>query len=117
MDKLTIKKKGNTTLVSVRAYKGDAMTLLAMSIDESMTKDFTGFTIQVTPPGKKKQPFFLFNRFTYDDDVLKKNGLDPKKLTTRLTDVAPLQTFRWVHTPKTNHDINDQVFGTYQYDI
>jgi hypothetical protein len=38
MDKLTTIKKGGKTLVSVRAYQGDAMTLLAMSIDESITK-------------------------------------------------------------------------------
>jgi hypothetical protein len=117
MDKLTTVKKGAKTLVSVRAYQGDAMTLLAMSIDKSIVDNFTGFTIQVTPPGTNKAPFFLFNRFTYDKAVCKKNNLDPTKLETRLTDVAPLQTFRWVHTPKTNHDINDMVFGTYQYDV
>jgi hypothetical protein len=47
MDKLTTIKKGGKTLVSVRAYQGDAMTLLAMSIDESITKNFTGFSIRV----------------------------------------------------------------------
>lgn len=114
MDKLSTVKKNGVTLVSVRAYRGDAMTLLAMSIDKSIKKDFTGFTVKVTPPGSNKKSFFLFNRFTYDKDVLKKNGLDPK---ARLTDSAPLQTFRWVHTPKTDHDINDMIFGIYRYDI
>ena len=117
MDKLSTVKKNGVALVSVRAYKGDAMTLLAMSIDKSIKKDFTGFTVRVTPPGPNKKPFFLFNRFTFDKDVLKKNGLDPKALKTRLTDSAPLQTFRWVHTPKTDHDINDMIFGIYHYHI
>ncbi len=99
MDTLTTVKKAGTMLVSVRAYKGDAMTLLAMSIDKSITKDFTGFTIKVTPPTKPS--FFLFNRFTYKDEVLTKSGLDPNQRDINLTIFSPLQTFRWVHTPKT----------------
>lgn len=45
MDILTTEKKGNKALVSVRAYKGDAMTLLAMSIDESIRQNFTGLIV------------------------------------------------------------------------
>lgn len=115
MDKLSTVKKGGVALVSVRAYKGDAMTLLAMSLDQSIIENFTGFTIKVTPPGRPSH--FLFNRFAYSPDILKKNGLNPNKMETSLTDFSPLQTFRWVHTPETDHDINDMIYGMYQYEI
>ena len=91
------------------------MTLLAMSIDESIIKNFTGFSIRVTPPGRP--PFFLFNRFTYEEEVLRKNGFDPKDKNVTLTNFSPLQIFRWVHTPNTNHNINEMIFGNYKYEI
>lgn len=99
--------------VSVRAYKGDAMTLLAMDLDKKLTPNFTGFSIKVTPPGKPS--FFLFNRLCYSPDVQKKNKIDPKNCNGM--DVAPLQKFRWVHVPSTNHNINDPVFGDYVYEV
>ena len=117
MEKLFRNKKG----VSVKAYKGDAMTLLAMNLDKSLIENFTGFTIRVTPPsdpgGPERKPFFLFNRFTYDDDVLKKNNIDLKKVQFITTDLFPIQKFRWVHTPATNHNINLMIFGKYVYEI
>jgi len=99
--------------ISVRAYKGDAMTLLAMDIDKSKIKNFTGFSIFTKPPGKKG--FFLFNRISYPSDILKKNNIDPKAKVTM--DIAPLQIFRWVHTPSTDHNINKFIYGTYEYEI
>src|SRR5689334_9303292 len=93
--------------VSVHAYKGDAMTLLAMDLDKKLTLNFTGFSIKVTPPGRPS--FFLFNRLCYNPDVQKKNKIDPKNCNGM--DLAPLQKFRWVHVPSTNHNINDPVFG------
>src|SRR5215831_3936001 len=99
--------------VSVRAHKGDAMTLLAMDLDKKLTPNFTGFTIRVKPPGK--DPHFLFNRLCYGPDVLKKNNIDPKNCNTM--DNAPLQKYRWVHTPATDHNINDPVFGDYTYEV
>jgi len=40
-------KKDGKVLVSARAYKGDAMTLLAFDLDESMLENFVGFSIRV----------------------------------------------------------------------
>jgi phosphatidylserine/phosphatidylglycerophosphate/cardiolipin synthase-like enzyme len=101
--------------LSVLAYKGDAMTLLAFDLDKSKTKDFTGFSIEVAPPGRPS--YFLFNRITYDPATLKKNGLKPGSYECNTTEFSPLQTFRWVHTPSTNHNINDWIFGNYTYKI
>ena len=39
--------------VSVRAYQGDVMTLLAFDLDESKTKNFAGFSVRITPGSRK----------------------------------------------------------------
>ena len=49
------------TGVSLRAYQGDAMTLLAFDLDESQTKNFAGFSIRITagtrkPYGERDSP-------------------------------------------------------------
>lgn len=101
--------------VSVKAHKGDAMTLLAMSLDESITENFTGFSILVKPP--ERFAFYLFNRFCYEENILKKSKIDPAKVNIYSSKYAPIQKFRWVHTPATNHNINDWIFGEYLYEI
>jgi len=92
--------------VTVRAYKGDMMTLLAFDIDDSlMTDTFVGFSVQVTTPGNKS--YYLFNRITFDG-----TGDNPA------SDAAPFQKFRWVHTPGLNHqDINNPELGHYTYAV
>ncbi len=40
-------KQGEKDLVCVRAYRGDAMTLLAFDLDESPTENFVGFSVRV----------------------------------------------------------------------
>lgn len=115
MDLLKTRKKNGKDIVLVRAHQGDAMTLLAMDLDPSVISNFTGFSIRVTPPGKPA--FYLFNRFAYADDVLKKSNIDPKKVNVFTSDLAPIQKFRWVHTPATNHNINEWIFGKYLYEI
>ena len=62
-------KKG----VSVRAYKGDAMTLLAFDLDESKTENFAGFSIRITPGPKR--PYYLTNLLTYPPAIRKKNNI------------------------------------------
>ena len=42
---------GGDTSFSVRAYPGDAKTLLAFNLDPVLTKDLAGFTVQVKPEG------------------------------------------------------------------
>jgi len=103
--------------VSVRAYKGDAMTLLCFDLDKDKIKDFTGFSIRVTPPGKNKKSYFLFNRISYSSDVLKKTKIDTAKVNIYTMDNAPLQRFSWIHTPGTNHNINKYLYGEYTYAV
>ncbi len=101
--------------LSVKAYKGDAMTLLAFDLAENKTDNFTGFSIRVTVPGHK--PYYLFNRFAYSSVVLKKSGIDPKTTNVNSMEFAPLQKYRWVHTPGVNHNINDPIYGKYTYEV
>lgn len=49
-------------LMSVRAYVGDAKTLLAFDLlDTSNAANLAGFTIECRPSGQ--QPYFLHNTF------------------------------------------------------
>jgi phosphatidylserine/phosphatidylglycerophosphate/cardiolipin synthase-like enzyme len=99
--------------VSVAAYQGDAMTLLAFDLEKNKTTNFTGFSIRVTPPGL--QPYFLFNRLSYPATVTYPGSVKNANLIT--TEFAPIQKFRWVHVPATNHNIDSYVFGNYTYEI
>jgi hypothetical protein len=92
--------------VTVRAYRGDMMTLLALDIEDNlMTDTFVGFSIGVTTPGNKS--YYLFNRLNFDgtDDELP-------------SDKAPFQKFRWIHTPGLNHqELNNPELGHYTYAV
>ena len=62
MDVAVSVKKDNKNLVSVRAYKGDAMTLLAFDLDKSLLDNFAGFSIHIKANkvnGKFKMNYFL----------------------------------------------------------
>jgi phosphatidylserine/phosphatidylglycerophosphate/cardiolipin synthase-like enzyme len=99
--------------VSVRAHKGDAMTLLAFDLDQSKTKNFTGFSIRITPGPQPS--YYLFNLLTYAADVLKKNNVPPAEIHSTL--YSPIQKFRWVHVPATFHQVNGPFYGTYKYEV
>ena len=112
MEKFT-KKNG----VSVRAYQGDAMTLLCFDVDKKILENFTGFSIKVTPPGGKRYPYYLFNRISYSPEVIAASKIDPKKVDVYKMNYAPLQRFSWVHIPETDNNINKYNYGDYKYEI
>src|SRR5205814_2612536 len=60
--------------VSVRAYQGDAMTLLAFDLDECKTENLAGFSVRSTPGPRK--PYYLTNLLTYPTAILKKNNIN-----------------------------------------
>ena len=53
-------KKGS---FSVRAYRGDAKTLLAFNMSKTDARKLAGFTVQVEPPGLP--PYFLLNQLQF----------------------------------------------------
>ena len=110
--------KGNKNLVGVRAYKGDAMTLLAFDLDKSLLDNFAGFSIHIKANkvnGKFKLDYFLLNRLTFKQDILDKNIIDKKQKLS--SEFSPFQKFNWVHVPSTDHNISRPYFGDYTYSI
>jgi hypothetical protein len=99
--------------VSVTAYQGDAMTLLGFDLDKSKTANFSGFSIRVTQPNHS--PYYLFNKLGYPAGVKYPATTGMPNLVT--TEFSPIQKYRWVHVPATDHNINTSVFGNYTYDI
>ena len=108
-----IKKNG----VSVRAYRGDAMTLLCFDLDKKILENFSGFSIKVTPPGENRRAYYLFNRISYSPEVIKKSKINPEKVNVYKMNYAPLQRFSWVHVPETDHNLNKYNYGDYKYEV
>ena len=103
--------------VSVRAYKGDAMTLLCFDVDKKIIGNFTGFSIKVTPPGENARAYYLYNRISYSPDVIAASKLNPAKVNIYKMNYAPLQRFSWVHVPGTDSEIHQYIYGDYKFDI
>lgn len=102
-------KKG----VSVFAYKGDAMTLLAFDLSAHRTAGFVGFTVHVTANSRK---FYLYNRMTFKNNI--KVHKQPKDDREKLsTEFSPIQKFRWVHVPSSVHYVDNPYFGDYTYSV
>lgn len=99
--------------VGLTAYQGDAMTLLAFDLAEDKRADFTGFSIRVTPLGRK--PFYLFNMFGYPAEITYEQTVVAANKGT--TEFSPIQRFSWIHVPSTFHHINDVFFGDYTYEV
>ncbi|HSE85266.1 MAG TPA: phospholipase D-like domain-containing protein, partial [Candidatus Binatia bacterium] len=101
--------------LKVRAYKGDAMTMLCFDLDQSRTDNCVGFSIECVTPGKRS--FFLYNRLSFDKP-LTDNNANAAKLSEASTpsDKAPFQKFRWLHVPTSSFDAKEE-FGTYKYRV
>jgi hypothetical protein len=97
---------------SVRLYRGDAKTLLALNLSKKKSKNLAGFTISCTPQGKSS--YFLYNSLQFADT---KNDSQNKKEPPYSSINAPIQLFRWVHVPGTFHQIGQTFYGTYTYTI
>jgi phosphatidylserine/phosphatidylglycerophosphate/cardiolipin synthase-like enzyme len=99
----------------VRAYKGDAMTMLCFDLAESKAVNCVGFSIQCVTPANKS--FFLYNRLAFDAPLTDRNT-NAAKLAEVSTpsDKAPFQKFRWLHIPTSSYDAKEE-FGTYTYRV
>ena len=99
--------------VSIKAYRGDAKTLLAFDIrSEAARADLAGFTIQVTPPGV--EPFYIQNNLRFEDPGA--HAQDPKEPAFSSIN-APIHKFRWVHVPGSVHQGLKPVMGGYRYTV
>jgi hypothetical protein len=77
---------------SVKAYRGDAKTLLAFNMRKEKAKGLAGFTIQCTPEGQA--PYYLYNQLQFKTPG--KHAQDPKE-PPYSTINAPIHKFRWLH--------------------
>jgi phosphatidylserine/phosphatidylglycerophosphate/cardiolipin synthase-like enzyme len=101
--------------LKVRAYKGDAMTMLCFDLAEARTKNCVGFSIQCVTPANKA--FFLYNRLSFDEALTDHNA-NAATLAEASTpsDKAPFQKFRWLHVPTSSFDAKEE-FGIYTYRV
>ncbi|HEY0322645.1 MAG TPA: phospholipase D-like domain-containing protein [Pyrinomonadaceae bacterium] len=98
---------------SVKAYQGDAKTLLAFNLPKAKSKNLAGFTIQIQP-ADQDEGFYLQNRLRFEDPS--KHTQDAKLPPTSSFN-APIHKFRWVHVPGTLHTGTKPFFGSYTYTV
>lgn len=95
---------------SVKAYQGDAKTLLAFNLPKAKSKNLAGFTIQIGPEGKT--PYYLQNELRFQDPS--KHAQDAK-LPPNSSFNSPIHKFRWVHFPGSLEQGTQPFFGPYTY--
>lgn len=101
--------------ITVRACKGDAMTLLAFNVTAARKKNLAGFSIQYKfrDNGILQEPF-IYNRLKFPDSFFVDNpGIPFEDRNSTL--YSPIQKFNWVHVPNTNINTELPVFGDYTY--
>ncbi|TDX01584.1 phospholipase D-like domain-containing protein [Dinghuibacter silviterrae] len=102
----------NNNGFTVKAYQGDAKTLLAFDLPQAQTKGLAGFTIAYTPPGS--QPFFIYNQLTLQGGPGKAQvATEPAQSSAN----APIQKFRWTHVPGNFHQGDQVTYGNYVYQV
>jgi PLD-like domain len=96
---------------SLRAYRGDAKTLLAFNFTtKAAAKNLAGFTIACQPQGQGA--YYLHNDLRFEkpgDHAQVANESANSSIN------APIHKFRWVHVPGQVHQGIDPFFGTYTY--
>ena len=103
------KSKGSFT---VKAYVGDAKTLLAFNLAKADTKQLAGFTIQCTPGTLPS--YYLFNQLQFEKPADHAQDVtEPSSSTIN----APIHKFRWVHTPGSMHQGLEPFLGKYTYTV
>jgi PLD-like domain len=97
----------------VRAWRGDAKTLLAFDLlDTSNLERFAGFTIQCTPGDH--DPYFLKNALRFETPSSHAQvPTEPPESTVN----APVHYFRWLHVPGSLHQGLDPYYGKYTYTV
>jgi phosphatidylserine/phosphatidylglycerophosphate/cardiolipin synthase-like enzyme len=96
----------------VKAYRGDAKTLLAFNLAKSNTKNLAGFTIQYTI--NQNQQFYIFNELQFEDPSKhSQNSAFPPTSSIN----APIHKFRWIHIPGSLNQGTKPFYGQYVYTV
>src|SRR5664279_2255441 len=99
--------------LTLKAYVGDAKTLLAMNIPKKKdAAGLAGFTIAYRAGGAG--PFYLHNtlRFEHPERHTQDASQPPNASIN-----APIHKFRWIHVPGSVHRGIDPVMGAYTYTV
>jgi len=98
---------------SVRAYRGDAKTLLAFNLtDKSKAKDLAGFTIKIQPKGL--DAFYIQNNLRFEKPG---DHAQDIKESPNASINAPIHKFRWLHVPGSLHQGLQPAMGDYTYTV
>jgi phosphatidylserine/phosphatidylglycerophosphate/cardiolipin synthase-like enzyme len=105
-------KQPNGSRMVLKAYRGDAKTLLAFNLDKSQTKDLAGFTIQCQPAGQPA--YFIYNELQFETPA---DHAQDAKEPPRSSINAPIHKFRWLHVPGSVHQGIKPFRGKYTYTV
>ncbi|HTA88702.1 MAG TPA: phospholipase D-like domain-containing protein [Polyangiaceae bacterium] len=97
---------------TLKAYCGDAKTLLAFDLPKSAIKNLAGFTVQVTPAGSAS--YYLLNSLQFQTPG--DHAQDAKEPANSSIN-APLHKFRWLHVPGSAHQGVTPFYGAYTYAV
>jgi PLD-like domain len=97
---------------SVKAYRGDAKTLLAFNLTKAKSKNLAGFTI-ACKPGRKKE-YYIWNFLQFETPAGHAQVGSEKPWSTVN---APIQKFRWLHVPGSFHQGEKPFYGDYKYTV
>jgi phosphatidylserine/phosphatidylglycerophosphate/cardiolipin synthase-like enzyme len=109
-----MKKSATLNGMSVLAYQGDAMTLLAFDLKENLLDNLAGFTIRIT--AKNRPAYYIYNRMRLPGTIALPD-IPSKPSEYYSSEYAPIQKFRWIHVPSTMHYWQEPYFGNYTYEI
>ena len=98
--------------LSVKAYRGDAKTLLAFNLPKAKAKNLAGFTVQIGPDGQ--QPYYLQNQLRFQDPS---KHAQNAALPANSSFNAPIHKFRWIHVPGSLNQGTKPFYGTYTYTV
>ncbi len=107
---MSISKENNG--FSVKAYPGDAKTLLAFNLAKAKSKNLAGFTICYSFGGG--QSYYLQNDLRFQDPS--KHAQDATQSPNSSLN-APIHKFRWVHVPGSLHQGTKPFYGAYTYTV
>lgn len=107
-----VKAKSSDNKLTLNAYIGVDMVMLAMNLDESEITNLAGFAIKCTSPDGKSD--YLLNRLSFKNQANfagyhADTKPEDRKWFSSLE--APFQYFRWLHVP------GQVLSGTYIYEV
>ncbi len=97
---------------TVKAYQGDAKTLLAFNLSKPAATNLAGFTLQYTPKGGVS--YYCFNNLVFKNPAKHAQvASEPARSSIN----SPIHKFRWVHVPGSAHQGLAPYWGTYTYEV